>query len=227
MSLQVYDGFEHRTYSVARSLRLTETIFSFLLEAVKFLHSVAIAVNQFIRLEEIKAYDSLSALPFSGFLYRINRYTQTPVNTVWFDAIFAILLGCLAFAGAQAINAIFALSVTALYVAYSIPISARIFSKTNFKPGPFTLGIWVSKVFLFIIRLLTFCYAECSCCSPGRLLYDIHDDRLLIPNDTSDFRSRNELHGCSVRRSVASFTGMVLPPGIRRRALVHRTYCER
>ena len=67
------------------------------------------------------------------------------MNTVWFDVIFAIILGCLAFAGTQAINAIFALSVTALYVAYSIPISARIVSKTNFKPGPFSLGIWVSK----------------------------------------------------------------------------------
>lgn len=72
------------------------------------------------------------------------------MNTVWFDAILAILLGCLVFAGTQAINAVFALSVTALYVAYSIPISARIMSKTNFKPGPFSLGIWVSKFSLLI-----------------------------------------------------------------------------
>ena len=150
------------------------------------------------------------------------------MNTVWFDVIFSIILGSLAFAGTQAINAVFALSVTALYVAYSIPIGARVVSKTNFKPGPFSLGIWVSKIspFFIIMRLLTFCYAEYSCCSPSRLLYDVHDDRLLIPNDTSDFRSRNELHGCSVRRSVASFTGMVLLPDLRRRALVHWTSCE-
>lgn len=104
-------------------------------------------VGQFI-IAEYQRLDFLSALPFSGWLYRINRYTQSPVNTVWFDVILAILLGCLVFAGTQAINAVFALSVTALYVAYSIPITARIVSKTNFKPGPFTLGIWVSK-FLF------------------------------------------------------------------------------
>ena len=122
-------------------------IFSFLLEAVKFLHSVAITVSRFIRLEEDKSLISLSALPFSGFLYRINSYTQTPVNTVWFDVVFSILLGCLVFAGTQAINAVFALSVTALYVAYSIPISLRVISKTNFEPGPFKLGIWVSKIF--------------------------------------------------------------------------------
>ena len=49
MSLQVHDGFEHGMYSVARqSLSLTETIFSFLLEVAKFLHSVAIAVSRFI-----------------------------------------------------------------------------------------------------------------------------------------------------------------------------------
>jgi hypothetical protein len=134
-------------------LRLTETIFSSLLEAVKFLHSVAMAVSQFIRLDD-KSLGFLSALPFSGILYRINRYTQTPVNTVWFDVILAILLGCLVFAGTQAINAVFALSVTALYVAYSIPISARVLSKTTFKPGPFSLGIWVSKISLVILSIV-------------------------------------------------------------------------
>lgn len=78
------------------------------------------------------------------------------MNTVWFDVFFSILLGCLAFAGTQAINAVFALSVTALYVAYSIPISLRIVSKTNFKPGPFSLGIWVSKTIPFDIEALTY-----------------------------------------------------------------------
>ena len=154
------------------------------------------------------------------------------MNTVWFDVFFSILLGCLVFAGAQAINAVFALSVTALYVAYSIPISLRIVSKTNFKPGPFSIGIWVSKLSLLIlfiiIEALTYIfYAEYSCCSPGRLLYGIHDDCLLIPVDTSNFRSRNELHCCSIRRRATSFTDMVLLPGVRRRALVHWTGCER
>lgn len=94
-----------------------------------------------------------SALPFSGWLYKINSYTKTPVNTVWFDAILAMLLGSLVFAGTQAINAVFALSVTALYVAYSILIAARIMSKNQFKPGPFSLGIWVSRLSLLILSL--------------------------------------------------------------------------
>jgi hypothetical protein len=59
------------------------------------------------------------ALPFSGWLYRMNGFTKTPVNTVWFTCGFAILLGLLVFAGTQAINAIFSLSIVALYIAYA------------------------------------------------------------------------------------------------------------
>lgn len=105
---------------------------------------------------QIFAFSRDRALPFSGFLYRINRYTQTPVNTVWFDVILAILLGCLVFAGTQAINAVFALSVTSLYVAYSIPISARIVTKTNFKPGPFSIGIWSIPVAFVAVVFMVF-----------------------------------------------------------------------
>ncbi|KAH9021102.1 amino acid/polyamine transporter I [Lactarius deliciosus] len=84
------------------------------------------------------------ALPFSSWLYRMNSYTKTPVNSVWFSAAGAIALGALVFAGTQAINAVFAISVTALYVAYSIPISARwIWRKENgWTPGAFSLGAW-------------------------------------------------------------------------------------
>lgn len=73
----------------------------------------------------------------------MNNYTGTPVNTVWFDAFWALVLGLLVFAGDQAINAVFSISVIALYVAYSIPIAARFLGDNDFKPGPFTLGVFV------------------------------------------------------------------------------------
>jgi hypothetical protein len=76
----------------------------------------------------------------------MNPYTLTPVNTVWFDAILALALGLLVFAGPQAINAVFAISVTALYVAYAIPIAAKFMGQNDFKPGPFSLGIFVRPV---------------------------------------------------------------------------------
>ncbi|KAG1865983.1 hypothetical protein F4604DRAFT_1779868 [Suillus subluteus] len=68
------------------------------------------------------------------------HFTKTPVNTVWFVAIISIILGMLSSAGSQAIDAIFALSVTALYIAYAIPMIARFVFTNNFKPGPFNLG---------------------------------------------------------------------------------------
>ncbi|KAG2050419.1 amino acid transporter [Suillus hirtellus] len=80
------------------------------------------------------------ALPFSQYLYQINGYTRTPVNTVWFDATLALAIGLLAFAGTQAIDAVFTIAVTASYVSYITPIATRFVFKNDFKPGPFHLG---------------------------------------------------------------------------------------
>ncbi|KAH9987652.1 amino acid/polyamine transporter I [Russula compacta] len=98
------------------------------------------------------------ALPFSGWLYRMNRYTKTPVNTVWFCAVGSIALGALVFAGTQAINAIFPMSVTALYVAYSIPIAARwTWRKENgWTPGAFSLGAWSGLCAFISVTWMTF-----------------------------------------------------------------------
>ncbi|OSX57964.1 hypothetical protein POSPLADRAFT_1076097 [Postia placenta MAD-698-R-SB12] len=96
------------------------------------------------------------ALPFSSWLYRMNGFTGTPVNTVWFTCGFSILLGLLAFAGAQAINAIFSLSVVALYVAYAIPIAARFLGKNDFAPGPFNLGRFSGPVAFLAVAWMTF-----------------------------------------------------------------------
>jgi len=103
------------------------------------------------------AFSRDGALPFSNYLYRMNSYTKTPVNTVWFSAICAALLGLLAFAGPAAISAIFSVSVVGLYVAYSIPIVARFaFSSTNdFKPGPFYLGRWGLPVAILAVGFMS------------------------------------------------------------------------
>jgi amino acid transporter len=88
------------------------------------------------------AFSRDGALPLSGWLYRMNGYTKTPVNAVIYVGILSLLLGLLAFAGSSATNAIFSLCVVALYVAYSIPIAARFVFRNDFKPGPFHLGIF-------------------------------------------------------------------------------------
>lgn len=85
------------------------------------------------------------ALPLSRYLYRINRYTGTPVNTVWFDAVCVLAIGLLSFVSTQAINAVFSIAVTASYIAFITPITTRFAFKNNFKPGPFYLGRLVSE----------------------------------------------------------------------------------
>jgi len=80
----------------------------------------------------------------------MNKFTGTPVNTVWAVATISLLLGLLVFAGAQAINAVFALSVTGIYIACGTPIAARwIWRKENgFTGGAFSLGVFVSSIYV-------------------------------------------------------------------------------
>ncbi|KAG2036395.1 amino acid/polyamine transporter I [Suillus americanus] len=86
------------------------------------------------------AFSRDGALPFSRYLYRINGYTKTPVNTVWFDTVFVLVVGLLAFVSTEAINAVFTIGLTASYVSYITPITTRFAFKNDFKPGPFHLG---------------------------------------------------------------------------------------
>ncbi|KAH9477066.1 putative amino-acid permease C11D3.08c [Psilocybe cubensis] len=102
------------------------------------------------------AFSRDSALPFSGWLYRMNSFTKTPVNTVWYDAILSLALGLLVFAGDQAINAVFALSVVGLYYAYAVPIAARFIFENNFKPGPFYCGVLSLPIAIIAVVFMTF-----------------------------------------------------------------------
>ncbi|GLB36976.1 putative APC amino acid permease [Lyophyllum shimeji] len=89
---------------------------------------------------QIFAFARDGGLPLSRWLYNVNARTHAPVYCVWFAAGISLLLGLLAFAGANAIGAIFSLVVTGQYLAYSIPISARFLGGKEIKRGPFSLG---------------------------------------------------------------------------------------
>ncbi|QRV74843.1 amino acid permease [Ceratobasidium sp. AG-Ba] len=106
---------------------------------------------------QVFAFSRDGAMPFSGWLYRMNGYTKTPVNTVWFSVFVAALMGLLGFAGDAAIGAVFSISVIGLYIAYTIPIGARfIFKGHNYKPGPFNLGVFGLPVAIIAIVFMTF-----------------------------------------------------------------------
>jgi len=102
------------------------------------------------------AFSRDGALPISNWLYRMNKFTGAPVNTVVFDAFFALVVGLLVFAGPQAINAVFTISITALYIAYAIPIVARFAGKNDFKPGPFSLGVFSLPVAVVAVLFMLF-----------------------------------------------------------------------
>ncbi|PCH39627.1 APC amino acid permease [Wolfiporia cocos MD-104 SS10] len=95
-------------------------------------------------------------LPFSGWLYRVNRHTKTPINCAWAAAGVAFLLGLLAFAGSDAISAIFSLGVVGLYIAYIIPILSRFAGGTEWKPGPFSLGRWGLPIAMIAVAWMVF-----------------------------------------------------------------------
>ncbi|KAF8582849.1 amino acid transporter [Ramaria rubella] len=103
------------------------------------------------------AFSRDGALPLSRYMYRINGFTKTPVNTVWFSALLAALLGLLAFAGPSATNALFSLSVVGNNIAYSIPIAVRfIYARDSFTPGPFSLGRWSLSIAITAILFMVF-----------------------------------------------------------------------
>jgi amino acid transporter len=87
------------------------------------------------------AYSRDGCFPCSWWMKRVNKYTYTPVNAVWFNTSIGICLLFLIFGGPIAIGAIFSVGAIAAYVAFTIPIFIRVFFVGNrFRRGPWHLG---------------------------------------------------------------------------------------
>jgi len=97
-----------------------------------------------------------NALPGSRWWKKMNPWTQTPVNAVWFVMICSGVLGCLGFSQA-AFSSLAGASVIGLYTSYATPIFLRITSGRNkFKPGPFHLGKWYLPIGAIAVSWVTF-----------------------------------------------------------------------
>lgn len=111
---------------------------------------------------QIFAFSRDGALPFSNWVYRINDYTMTPVNSAWWSTFVSALLCLLGLANDVAVGAVFSLSVIGASVAYTVPIVARLLGPdSRFKPGPWYLGDfwsktvgWISAVWLTFISII-------------------------------------------------------------------------
>lgn len=109
------------------------------------------------------------ALPFSRYLYKVDARSGTPVRTVWLIVGCCIPLGLLGFAdpvNQAAINAIFAIAILGPYVAYGIPIFARVrWGQALFHPGPWYLGRFSIPV--AIVAIVWMCFALVLFCFPA------------------------------------------------------------
>lgn len=89
------------------------------------------------------AYARDGCFPLSRFWARVNTYTKTPVNAVWFNVFVGCCCVLLIFAGEVAIGAIFSIGAIGAFVAFTIPITIRtFFVGKRFRPGPWNLGRW-------------------------------------------------------------------------------------
>lgn len=113
---------------------------------------------------QLFAFARDGALPFSSYLYTpspIYPRKRAPIACVWAVAFVSLLLCLLAFAGANAIGAIFSLVITGQYFAYSVPISARMLGRWrggagDIKRGSFDLGRWSTPVAALAVVWMVF-----------------------------------------------------------------------
>uniref|UniRef100_A0A0W0FUX8 Putative APC amino acid permease n=1 Tax=Moniliophthora roreri TaxID=221103 RepID=A0A0W0FUX8_MONRR len=105
---------------------------------------------------QVFAFCRDGALPFSKWTYYVDPRTHAPTHAVWLSAVLSILLGALAFAGPNAINAVFSLVITGQYAAYGIPIVARWLGGRDFKAGPVSFGAWSLPIAITAVLWMTF-----------------------------------------------------------------------
>ncbi|KAF7368618.1 APC amino acid permease [Mycena venus] len=96
------------------------------------------------------------ALPFSFWIYRMNKFSGTPINAVWVVTGVAFILSLLVFAGPTAITTIFSLPIVAQYLSYIIPIFCRFAFKNDFAPGPFYTGRLSAPISIFSLLWMVF-----------------------------------------------------------------------
>ncbi|KAJ6598101.1 APC amino acid permease [Mycena vulgaris] len=96
------------------------------------------------------------ALPFSFWIYRMNKFSGTPVNAVCVVTSVAFILTLLVFAGPTAITTICSLPIVAQYLSYIIPIFCRLAFKNDFTAGPFYTGRLSAPISIFSLVWMVF-----------------------------------------------------------------------
>lgn len=103
------------------------------------------------------------AMPFSSWLSRLTN-AKVPANAVWFNIVFAAILGIPYLFSQVAFETIVSINTASANISYFVPIFLRItMSRKTFQKGPFHLGkfsipcgviacLWI--LFTFILFML-------------------------------------------------------------------------
>jgi amino acid permease (GABA permease) len=91
---------------------------------------------------QIFAFSRDGAIPGSRWWRTVSKRTHTPVNSVWFAAVGAFILGVPSLWNATAFQAIVSINVIGLFGSYAVPIFLRLRRGSDFTPGPWSLGRW-------------------------------------------------------------------------------------
>jgi amino acid transporter len=96
--------------------------------------------------------------PFSPTLRKMNKYTQTPLYSVWIVVLFCCILNLIALGSAQTINGIFGVTAPAMDLSYVAVIAARMYfaKEKPVKAGPFRLGRLQKPINLIAIAWVLF-----------------------------------------------------------------------
>ncbi|KAF9261113.1 APC amino acid permease [Marasmius fiardii PR-910] len=105
---------------------------------------------------QVFAFTRDGALPFSKWLYEVDKRTGAPIRSVWCSVFLSALLGVITFAGPNASSAVFALVITGQYTAYCIPITARWIGGKEFRPGAVSYGKWSILVTILSLSWMVF-----------------------------------------------------------------------
>lgn len=105
------------------------------------------------------AYARDDCFPLSKIWKKVNPYTHTPVNAVWFNCAIGMLSCLLILAGKIATGALFSIGAIASFTAFAIPIAIRILVVGDrFRPGPWNLGKYSTLIgatgVLFVVLMV-------------------------------------------------------------------------
>lgn len=96
-------------------------------------------------------------VPFHKVWSTVNRFTGTPVNSVWAMVTCTFLLGLPMLNSSVAFSAVTSIATVGLYISYGAPVLIKLLNAKDFQPGPFSMGRFSTPVNVIACCWVAFC----------------------------------------------------------------------